>query len=134
MLVKLIENSIPPGLILPKDIRETNMNIDLLSPTRFADGHPLEQYKWLREHDPVHWHEEPNGSGFWAMTRYKDVYAVDRNFQAFSSEPTIMITDPLSEQQNAFGGYKMSGQGRELGEYALELYTEVKTVYVSLPQ
>jgi aldehyde dehydrogenase (NAD+) len=31
-----------------------------------------------------------------------------------------------------FGGYKMSGQGRELGEYALEAYTEVKTVYVSL--
>jgi aldehyde dehydrogenase (NAD+) len=31
-----------------------------------------------------------------------------------------------------FGGFKMSGQGRELGEYALELYTEVKTVYVNL--
>jgi aldehyde dehydrogenase (NAD+) len=31
-----------------------------------------------------------------------------------------------------FGGYKMSGQGRELGEYALELYTEVKAVYVAL--
>jgi aldehyde dehydrogenase (NAD+) len=31
-----------------------------------------------------------------------------------------------------FGGYKMSGQGRELGEYALELYSEVKTVYVNL--
>jgi aldehyde dehydrogenase (NAD+) len=31
-----------------------------------------------------------------------------------------------------FGGYKMSGIGRELGEYALELYTEVKTVYVQL--
>src|SRR5438094_5629873 len=31
-----------------------------------------------------------------------------------------------------FGGYKMSGQGRELGEYALEMYTEVKTVYVNL--
>ncbi len=31
-----------------------------------------------------------------------------------------------------FGGFKMSGFGRELGEYALELYTEVKTVYVSL--
>jgi aldehyde dehydrogenase (NAD+) len=29
-----------------------------------------------------------------------------------------------------FGGYKMSGHGRELGEYALDLYTEVKTVYV----
>src|SRR5690348_12310019 len=31
-----------------------------------------------------------------------------------------------------FGGFKMSGIGRELGEYALQLYTEVKTVYVSL--
>lgn len=31
-----------------------------------------------------------------------------------------------------FGGYKMSGFGRELGEYALQLYTEVKTVTVNL--
>jgi aldehyde dehydrogenase (NAD+) len=31
-----------------------------------------------------------------------------------------------------FGGFKMSGIGRELGEYALSLYTEVKTVYVNL--
>ncbi len=31
-----------------------------------------------------------------------------------------------------FGGYKMSGIGRELGEYALQLYTEVKTVTIAL--
>ncbi len=31
-----------------------------------------------------------------------------------------------------FGGYKMSGIGRELGEYALEHYTEVKTVTVKV--
>ena len=31
-----------------------------------------------------------------------------------------------------FGGFKMSGQGRELGEYALSNYTEVKTVTVNL--
>ena len=31
-----------------------------------------------------------------------------------------------------FGGFRLSGFGRELGEYALELYTEVKTVYVNL--
>lgn len=31
-----------------------------------------------------------------------------------------------------FGGFKMSGIGRELGEYAMQNYTEVKTVYVSL--
>jgi aldehyde dehydrogenase (NAD+) len=31
-----------------------------------------------------------------------------------------------------FGGFKMSGIGRELGEYALELYTEVKTVIMAM--
>ncbi len=32
----------------------------------------------------------------------------------------------------AFGGYKMSGYGRELGMHALEHYTEVKSVWVNL--
>jgi acyl-CoA reductase-like NAD-dependent aldehyde dehydrogenase len=31
-----------------------------------------------------------------------------------------------------FGGYRMSGIGRELGMHALELYTEIKNVYVEL--
>ena len=31
-----------------------------------------------------------------------------------------------------FGGFKMSGKGRELGEAALDNYTELKTVTVSL--
>jgi betaine-aldehyde dehydrogenase len=33
-----------------------------------------------------------------------------------------------------FGGYKKSGLGRELGMYALELYTEVKNVFVELSE
>ncbi|XP_038618979.1 aldehyde dehydrogenase, mitochondrial-like [Tachyglossus aculeatus] len=36
--------------------------------------------------------------------------------------------------QCPFGGYKMSGSGRELGEYGLQAYTEVKTVTVKVPQ
>ena len=33
-----------------------------------------------------------------------------------------------------FGGYKQSGIGRELGQHALEYYTQVKTVWVELGQ
>ncbi|MGZ6503283.1 MAG: aldehyde dehydrogenase family protein, partial [Tumebacillaceae bacterium] len=30
-----------------------------------------------------------------------------------------------------FGGYKQSGIGREMGEYALENYTQIKSVWVN---
>uniref|UniRef100_G1TNA5 aldehyde dehydrogenase (NAD(+)) n=1 Tax=Oryctolagus cuniculus TaxID=9986 RepID=G1TNA5_RABIT len=36
--------------------------------------------------------------------------------------------------QVPFGGFKMSGNGRELGEYGLQQYTEVKTVTVKISQ
>lgn len=32
--------------------------------------------------------------------------------------------------QAPMGGFKMSGSGRELGEYALRHYTETKTVWI----
>jgi cytochrome P450 len=66
---------------------------DLLDARTFADGHPVELYRRLRDESPVHWNPEPDGPGFWALTRYANVKAVDRDFQAFSSEPTIMIPD-----------------------------------------
>ncbi|GAA4680825.1 cytochrome P450 [Pseudonocardia yuanmonensis] len=69
--------------------------MDLLDPNAFAGGHPHELYRRLREHDPVHRHAEPGGPGFWALTRYADVRAVGRDAETFSSEPTIMIADPL---------------------------------------
>ena len=84
------------------------MRIDLLSPASFAAGHPFVQYRWLRENAPVFWHEENDGGkGFWAVTRYQDVWNVDRDFRSYSSEPTIMISDPAAEAAQSFGGYKM---------------------------
>jgi aldehyde dehydrogenase (NAD+) len=34
--------------------------------------------------------------------------------------------------QNPFGGFKESGLGRELGSYALENYTQIKSVRIHL--
>ena len=70
------------------------MSLDrLLDAETFAAGHPVELYRRLRAEAPVHRHPEPGGRGFWALTRYADVWAVDHDFQTFSSEPTIMIPD-----------------------------------------
>ncbi|HET6794698.1 MAG TPA: cytochrome P450 [Acidimicrobiales bacterium] len=80
--------------------------IDLLSPESFAHGHPHQQYAWLRENDPVHHHPEPDGPGFWAVTRFRDVKTVSQHPDLFSSSPTIMIPD---------------ASGMELGDHSMML-------------
>ena len=46
---------------------------------------------------------------------------------------TIWINTYMDGAPNLpFGGYKESGQGRELGRFAIEEYTELKTVYLHL--
>ncbi len=79
------------------------MTHDLLNAKTFANGHPHELYRELRTTDPVHFNPEPNGPGFWALTAYDDVYAVDHDFQTYSSGPTIMIPDPAPGQTGALG-------------------------------
>ena len=83
------------------------MHIDLLSPASFAAGHPHDQYDWLREHAPVYRHDEPDGPGFWVLTRHEDVAAVGRDPATYSSEPTIMIGDPAPGAELSFGDHKM---------------------------
>ncbi len=82
------------------------MKIDLLSTDSFAAGQPHDQFRWLRDNAPVRWHDEPGGKGFWAVTRHAEVWEVDRDFQSYSSGPTIMITDPL-DGVGGFGAHKM---------------------------
>jgi cytochrome P450 len=83
------------------------VHIDLLSPASFANGHPRQQYRWLRDNAPVYRHAEPDGPGFWVVTRFDDVRAIGRDPQTFSSEPTIMIGDPAPGGTIAFGDHKM---------------------------
>jgi cytochrome P450 len=60
--------------------------IDLSDHDAFVEAVPHEAFAALREHDPVHWNPEPDGPGFWAVTRYGDIRAVHRDVATYSSE------------------------------------------------
>jgi cytochrome P450 len=70
--------------------------INLIDPEYFAaHGHPWDQYEWLRANSPVFWHDEPDGPGFWAITKYDDIRAISRTPKIFSSYETgVMLPDP----------------------------------------
>jgi cytochrome P450 len=72
------------------------MDIDLISAQTFVDrGHPWEQYAWLRANAPVYWHDEADGPGFWAITKYDDIRTVSRQPGTFSSyERGTMLAEP----------------------------------------
>jgi cytochrome P450 len=63
------------------------MKIDLLDPAAYDRGQPYAQLRWLQEHDPVHWHPEPQGPGFWAVTRYGLVKHDEHHHLIFSDPP-----------------------------------------------
>jgi len=64
-------------------------------------------------------------------TNLEKVIQVSNSLQAGSVYVNCYdVFDPAAP----FGGYKMSGIGRELGSYGLQAYTEVKTVIVKIPQ
>ena len=82
--------------------------IDLVAPRSYEGDQPHEQFDWLRTHDPVHWHPETDGSGFWAITRHADVRTVSRDTDTFSSSPTIMLEDPNPQQRDQMGDHQMT--------------------------
>jgi len=56
-------------------------------------------FERLRAEDPVHWAVSPeiDIGGYWSVTRYNDIMAVDTNHEAFSSDPTIVLPDPADD-------------------------------------
>jgi cytochrome P450 len=59
---------------------------NLLDHDLFADHEPWELFDVLLRDAPVYRHPEPDGDGFWVVTRYDDVLAVVRDPKTFSSE------------------------------------------------
>ncbi len=60
-------------------------HIDLTNPDNFVGNQPIEWLNEIREKDPVYWHEEEEGRGYWCITKHADVQYVSMNPLIFSS-------------------------------------------------
>lgn len=74
-------------------------DVDLTNPDIFQQGTPHEMFSVLRREAPVFWHEEKDGPGFWAITKYDDLKWVSRSPQLFSSarQGTLMQDPPPAD-------------------------------------
>ena len=61
-------------------------DINLLDRDKFTQGVPHEWFTYLRANAPVYKHPEPDGPGFWVITKYDDVVAVGRDGATYSSD------------------------------------------------
>ncbi|MEU8433253.1 cytochrome P450 [Streptomyces sp. NPDC029216] len=73
----------------------TAVQIDLTDPDQFVAQRHYEMFSWLRENDPVHWHADQDGGGFWALTTYEDVSAAYLDHTNLSSEAGPMLGGSL---------------------------------------
>ena len=71
-------------------------DIDPSDPELFRNDTMWPYFERLRKEVPVHWSTSPEAEigGYWSITKYNDIMAVDTNHEAFSSEPTIVLPDP----------------------------------------
>lgn len=70
-------------------------DVDLNDLDRFVRQEHHAMFAVLRRDDPVHWQPEPDGPGYWAITKHADLVAVNRDPLLFSSERMgISIPDP----------------------------------------
>ncbi|MGK2928317.1 MAG: cytochrome P450 [Acidimicrobiales bacterium] len=83
-------------------------DIHLLDRDKFQEGTPHEWFTWLRQNAPVSHHPEPDGPGFWSITKHADVIACNRDAHTFSSDQSrggvvILEERPPGEFEEAGG-------------------------------
>jgi cholest-4-en-3-one 26-monooxygenase len=72
--------------------------VDLADPATYAQGIPYDVFRQLRAEAPVSWRSGPQGRGYWAVTRYRDIVAVLRNSSVYSSwRGGALLADPPPE-------------------------------------
>jgi cytochrome P450 len=71
--------------------------VDLLDLTPFEAGADDAVFRILRDDDPLHWNDEPDGPGFWSVTRYEDVKAVASDHELFTAVEGTQIQSRRAE-------------------------------------
>ena len=78
----------------------TGVDADLLDQDHYAvHGPPHAAFGRLRAEAPVSWHEHPAMGGFWAITRYRDLFAISLDQKTFSSHRRGAIMRPWNEEE-----------------------------------
>ncbi|XP_017478932.1 PREDICTED: aldehyde dehydrogenase, mitochondrial-like [Rhagoletis zephyria] len=117
-----------------------------VEPTVFADVHdhmtiareeifgPVQQLIRFKTLDEVIERANNSDYGLAAAVFTRDIDKANYVVQGLRAGTVWVNTYNALAAQAPFGGYKMSGHGRENGEYALQNYTEVKSVIVKISQ
>jgi cytochrome P450 len=74
--------------------------IDVANPKLFHHDVIAPYFERLRREDPVHYAVSPVYGGYWSITKYNDIMAIDTNHKQFSSEASL-------------GGITIFGDGKE---------------------
>jgi cholest-4-en-3-one 26-monooxygenase len=71
----------------------TLKDVDVFDPDIYVRGVPHEAFRLLRREAPVYRHQEPNGPGFFAITKYDDLVRISLDSATFSSAQGTNIPD-----------------------------------------
>lgn len=69
------------------------LNTELLSPDVFRERRHHEVFEVLRDEDPVHWHTDSAGTGFWCLTKQSDIQMASREPDVFVSGLGFTLID-----------------------------------------
>jgi cytochrome P450 len=74
---------------------------DITSHDTYVSGFPHARFRQMRAESPVSWVDEPDGSGFWAISKHADVIEVSRDYHRFTASRGIRIEEMKPDELEA---------------------------------
>lgn len=145
-ILNLIESGKKEGAKMVSGGKKPDGKGFFVEPTVFADVKddmriakeeifgPVQQIIRFKKLDEVIERANNSEYGLAASVFSKDIDKVNYIANGLRAGTVWVNSYNVFSAQVPFGGYKQSGHGRENSEYALQNYTEVKSVIVKIPQ